>query len=246
VTIRFILVAPSHPANVGAAARAMKTMGHSSLWLVAPARFPHPEATALAAGADDVLAAARVVATLPEAIADCGLVLATSARSRSRCELPVLSPREAATRLLAAAARAGVTAEAAIVFGTERTGLSNEDLELCQAVVQIPSDPAYESLNLAQAVQILAYELRLAVGAAPVAGRRRAPLASSAELGHLRAHLAEVLVEIDFTDRLGGPHLMRRLTRLFGRVGLDRDEIGILRGILSAVQARRRRAGSER
>lgn len=237
--IRFILVATRHPGNIGAAARAMKTMGQGGLWLVAPECFPHAEATARASGADDVLARARVVATLAEAVADCGLVLGTSARLRSQYFWPVLTPREAAPRLAAA----GAAGEAAIVFGTERTGLSNADFDLCNGLVNIPSNPEYESLNLAQAVQILAYELRCAAGAAP-REPRRAALAPVAELERLRAHAGEVLTAIDFTDRRGGPHLLRRLARIFGRAALDQEEVNILRGILTAVQARRRRAGS--
>ncbi len=238
--IRFILVATRHPGNIGAAARAMKTMGQAGLWLVAPESFPDAEATARASGADDVLLRARVVATLAEAVADCGLVLGTSARLRSQYYWPVLTPREAAPRLAAA----GAAGDAAIVFGTERTGLSNADFDLCNGLVHIPSNPEYESLNLAQAVQILAYELRCAAGAPAPEPRRTAPLAPVAELERLRAHAGEVLAAIDFTDRRGGPHLLRRLARIFGRAALDQEEVNILRGILTAVQARRRRAGS--
>ena len=238
--IRIVLVAPSHPANIGAAARAMKTMGLTELWLVAPAAFPHPEATALAAGADDLLLAARVVTTLLEAVADCGLVYATSARSRAAFYWPSYTPREAATRLLAAAASNAV----AVVFGTERTGLSNVDLELCAGVVQIPADSNFESLNLAQAVQILAYELRCAREPPAAKRARGVALASTAELERLRAHLDQVLIEIDFTDRTGGAHLSRRLARVFGRAELDELEVNMLRGFLTAVQSRRRRAGA--
>ena len=217
----------------------MKAMGQRELWLVAPATFPHEDATARAAGADDVLAGARVVASLGDAVADCGLVYGTSARLRTQYYWPVASPREAAPRLLDAAARGG----AALVFGTERTGLSNADLELCHGLIHVPTDPDFGSLNLAQAVQILAYELRAAAGARAPPARRAAPLAPVAELERLRTHVDEVLTEIDFTDRNGGPHLLRRLSRIFGRAALDQHEVNILRGILTAVQARRRRAG---
>jgi tRNA (cytidine32/uridine32-2'-O)-methyltransferase len=240
VPIRFILVATRHPGNIGAAARAMKTMGQGELWLVAPAAFPHAAATALASGADDLLTRARVVASLAAAVADCGLVLGTSARLRTQYYWPALTPREAAPRLQAA----GAAGEAAIVFGPERTGLSNEHFDLCHGLVNIPANPQYESLNLAQAVQILAYELRLATRPAAPRPRRTAPLAPVAELERLRAHAGEVLAQIDFRDRRGGPHLLRRLARIFGRAALDQHEVNILRGILSAVQARRRRAGS--
>jgi tRNA (cytidine32/uridine32-2'-O)-methyltransferase len=240
VPIRFVLVAPRHPGNIGAAARAMSTMGLDELWLVAPASFPHAEATALAAGADALLARARVVATLREAVADCGLVYATSARPRTAYYWPELTPRAAAPRLLAAA----LDGPAAVVFGTERTGLTNEELELCAAVVRIPSSPEFESLNLAQAVQVLAYEIRCArEGPAPLPPRP-VPLAPSAELERLSAHLDEVLTEVGFTDRIRSPHLSRRFARIFGRAELDQHEVGMLRGFLAAVQARRRRAGS--
>ena len=162
MSIRFILVAPSHPGNVGAAARAIKTMGFEELWLVAPERFPHAEATALAAGADDVLDRARVVATLAEAVAGCNLVCGTSARLRTGSYWPGFTPREAAPKVL----EAGAEGVAAIVFGTERTGLTNTEFERCNFLIHIPANPAYESLNLGQAVQILAYELRCASDAA--------------------------------------------------------------------------------
>ena len=238
VFIRFVLVATSHPGNIGAAARAMKTMGQSDLWLVAPERFPHAEATAMAAGADDLLARATVVPTLREAVADCGLVLGTTARIRTQYYWPVLTPREAAPRLLAAAA----TGQAALVFGPERTGLTNEDCESCHALVNIPANPAYESLNLAQAVQILAYELRCATGAPTPVVPRPVPLATNQELALLYAHIDAVLEEIDFMDRAGGTHLRRRLERLVARAEIDQHEVSILRGFLAAVQARRRRA----
>ena len=238
--IRFVLVATRHPGNIGAAARAMYTMGLEELWLVAPESFPHAEATARAAGADALLARARVVASLKEAIADCGLVYATSARPRTAYYWPELSPREAAPKLLAAAG----SGHAAVVFGTERTGLSNEELEQCAALVRIPANPAFGSLNLAQAVQVLAYEIRCAGAEAEPRAPRAVPLAPATELERLNAHLAEVLAEVDFTDRNGGPHLGRRLARIFGRAELDQHEVNILRGLLAAVQARRRRAGS--
>jgi TrmH family RNA methyltransferase len=239
VPIRIVLVAVRHPGNIGAAARAMKTMGLARLTLVAPAVFPHADATARAAGADDVLAQARLVPTLAAAVADCGLVYATSARSRSQY-YPTLSPRAAAPRILAAAAGG----EVALVFGTERTGLTNTELALCQALVQIPAAPGFDSLNLAQAVQILAYELCCAAGTAVLPPARDPPLAPAVELERLYAHLEAVLKEVDFTDRNGGPHLLGRLQRVFARAELDQHEVNILRGVLAAVQSRRRRAGA--
>jgi TrmH family RNA methyltransferase len=240
VSIRFILVAPSHPGNIGAAARAMKTMGLDDLWLVAPERYPHAEATALASGASDVLQRARVVATLDEAVCDCALVLGTSARLRTGLYWPGFTPREAAPKLLEAAGE-GI---AAVVFGTERTGLTNAEFERCNALIHIPANPAYESLNLGQAVQIVAYELRCATELSVPRPRRLVPLAPAAELDLLTAHLDEVLAAVEFTDRAGGPHLLKRFARIFGRAELDQHEVNMLRGLLAAVLAKRRAAGS--
>ena len=231
--IRIVLARPSHPGNVGAVARAMKTMGLAELWLVAPAVRSGPEAVAMASGADDVLAAARTVPTLAEAIADCGLVLGTTARERSEYYWPVHTAREAAARLHGL----GPDTEAAVVFGTERTGLTNEELELCHALVHIPANPAYDSLNLAQAVQVVAYEIHVAADLPPRVPEREAPLATARELEGLYQHLEATLVATGFTDRRGGPHLMRRFKRIFGRAALDQLEVNILRGLLAAAQA---------
>jgi TrmH family RNA methyltransferase len=219
----------------------MKTMGQEDLWLVSPRSFPHADAVAMAAGADDVLARARVVSTLSEAVADCGLVLGTSARIRSSYHWPVSAPREAAPRLLEAAR----TGPVALVFGTERTGLTNEEFERCHALVHIPANPVYESLNLAQAVQILAYELMIAAGVEPPSARRVVPLATLSELDLLNAHFDRVLTEVGFTDRAGGPNLVKRLARIFNRAELDQHEVNILRGFLAAVEARGRTIGND-
>jgi TrmH family RNA methyltransferase len=240
VPVRIVLVAPSHPGNVGASARAMKNMGLDRLVLVRPQAFPHAEATAMASGADDLLARAQVVDTVEDAIRGCGLVYGTSARVRTQYYWPGFAPREAAPRLVAA----GREGDAAVLFGTERTGLTNEEIELCHGLIHIPANPAFESLNLSQAVQVVAYELRLAVDPAPPRPERDAPLAPVEELERLYAHFDQVLSEVDFTDRNGGPHLLRRLKRILGRAELDQLEVNILRGILSAVQSKRRRAGS--
>jgi TrmH family RNA methyltransferase len=216
----------------------MKTMGHDELWLVAPQSFPHAEALAMASGAADVLARARVVSTLGEAVADCGLVVGTSARLRTRYHWPVSSAREIAPRLLDAAQ----TGPVAVVFGTERTGLTNEEFERCHALVNIPANPEYESLNLAQAVQILAYELRMASTAERPAAKRLVPLATLDELDLLNAHFDRALTQVGFTDRAGGPHLVKRLARIFNRAELDQHETNILRGFLAAVEARCRGA----
>lgn len=237
--IRIVLVDTTHPGNIGAAARAMKNMGLQDLALVRPVSFPHAEATARASGADDLLATARVMDTLDAAIAGCGLILATTARQRVQ-HFTVLDPRTAAARLVEAAGqRMG-----AVVFGAERIGLTNEDLSRCHALLRIPANPEYESLNLAMAVQIVCYELYRASGAAPAAPERSLPLASAEEMQRFYAHLEEVLTEVEFTDRTqAGTHLMSRLRRLFNRAGLDENEVHILRGFLAAVQGRRRRAG---
>jgi TrmH family RNA methyltransferase len=240
--IRIVLVATSHPGNIGAVARAMKNMGLDDLALVAPESFPNAAATARASGAADLLAAARVHATLAEAVGDCGLVIGTTARAR-QLNWTILEPREAAPQILAAAGRGA----AAIVFGSERAGLTNDELALCNWLVTIPTATEYASLNLAMAVQILVYELWLArrtgTGAIDV---RDVPLASSDEVERLYGHLEQVLDEIEFRDRTGRGHLMARIRRLFNRAVLDQNELNILRGILTAVQGRRRPAGGRR
>jgi tRNA (cytidine32/uridine32-2'-O)-methyltransferase len=244
--IRIVLVEPSHPGNIGAVARAMKNMGLERLLLVNPRQFPHSEAIARASGADDVLTNARVVATLEEAIAGCGLVLATTSRPRDQY-FRVADVRDAAQRVLQEARRAPV----AVLFGSERAGLTNEQLEAAHLLIRIPASEAYPSLNLAMAVQIVTYELFRAresrTEAPPLddAERDVTPLASPEEMRRLYEHLAAVLDAIDFRDRTqGGTHLMARLRRLFQRAMLDRNEVNILRGILTAVQSRRRRAGA--
>ena len=238
--IRIVLVGPSHPGNIGAAARAMKNMALSELVLVNPRQFPHPEAVARASGADDVLAAARVVSSLAAALEGCGYVAATTSRDRDQY-FRVLDVREAAARLIAESH----TAPAAVVFGSERSGLSNEELESSHALIRIPASPAYASLNLAMAVQLVAYELYRARGvAAPPSAPLTAPLASAQEMERLYGHFATVLEEIDFRDRTqSGTHLMGRIRRLLQRAELDQNEVNILRGMLTAVQNRRRTAG---
>lgn len=238
--IRIVLVEPSHPGNIGAVARAMKNMGLEQLMLVSPRQFPHSEAVARASGADDVLAKAQVVGTVADAIAGCGLVVATTSRTRDQY-FRVADVRDAAERILLESRRG----PAAVLFGSERAGLSNEQLEAAHLLISIPASEAYPSLNLAMAVQVVAYELFRARGVqvdtAPAAG----PLADPVEMERLYEHLAQVLEEIDFRDRTqGGTHLMARLRRLFQRAALDRNEVNILRGILTAVQSRRRRAGA--
>ncbi|MCJ0825985.1 RNA methyltransferase [Luteimonas sp. 50] len=242
--IRVVLVGTQHPGNIGSAARAMKTMGLSRLALVAPERYPHADADALAAGADDVLAAASLHETLAAAVADCRLVLGCTARSR-RIALPEQSPREAAARALAEAGRG---AEVALVFGRERTGLDNDELQLCHGAVHIPANPDYSSLNLAAAVQVLAYELRMAwlqpgaVVESPAPAAAGEP-ASHAQLEGLFAQLAETLEAIDFHKGRAPQSALRKLRRLFLRSGLDAREVRLLRGVLADAQRMARLAG---
>ena len=242
LAIRIVLVETSHPGNIGASARAMKTMGFDDLVLVAPQEFPCAEATARASGADDVLSRARVVATLSEAIADCGFIVGASARSRS-LPWPTVDPRTCARTVVAEATHSTV----AIVLGPEHSGLTNEDLGRCQQLVQIPANSDYSSLNLAMAVQVLCYELRM-VGHAPAGAvdsvaseRREAPLATADELDGFHAHLEELLTEVGFLKLDHPKQLKLRLRRLFHRSRLDQIEINILRGVLAALDPRTQR-----
>ncbi|HWP94513.1 MAG TPA: RNA methyltransferase [Gammaproteobacteria bacterium] len=229
-----VLVGTTHPGNIGACARAMKNMGLGDLRLVAPARFPDPEASARAAGAEDVLARASVHATLEEAVADCTLVIGTSARRRA-LTWPELEPRACAERIRALPE----TNRAAIVFGRERTGLTNEELDRCAFLTVIPANPEYNSLNLAAAVQIIAYELFVA-GRHAAAPRERdldgEGLATAEEMEGFYAHLERVLAASGFLDPANPRHLLRRLRRLFGRAQPDRNELNILRGMLAAIE----------
>jgi tRNA (cytidine32/uridine32-2'-O)-methyltransferase len=238
-----VLVGTQHPGNIGAAARALKTMGFTRLVLVAPERFPHPEAVALAAGADDLLASAQQFETLADAVAGCRLVLGCTARSR-RIALDEFSPRAAARTL--AVARTG--ADAAIVFGRERTGLDNDELQLCHAAVHIPANPDYSSLNLAAAVQVLAYELRVAFSidsvpdashtarTTPGSETRSESPATHAELESFFAQLADTLDAIDFHKGRTPETAMRKLRRIFLRADLDARELRLLRGVLADAQ----------
>lgn len=221
----------------------MKNMALEELVLVRPRQFPDPEATARASGAHDVLGAARVVGTLAEALHGCGFVAATTSRERDQY-FRVLDVREAAPRIVTEALRAPT----AVVFGAERTGLTNEELETAHVLIRIPASDAYASLNLAMAVQVVAYELFRARGVrVPAAAPGAAPLASAADMQRLFEHLAQVLEQIDFRDRTqSGTHLMARIRRFLQRAELDENEVNILRGILTAVQSRRRAAGEHR
>jgi len=233
--VRIVLVGTTHPGNIGAAARAMRAMGLDRLTLVAPREFPSDEATARAAGAGEVLANARVCATLPEALAECRFAVGASARLRG-LSWSTVSPREVAPRLLAEA-RGG---EAAVVFGRESSGLSNDELACCHALLHIPTDPGFSSLNLAMAVQVVAYELRLAMLAGETQRmlERADPLATVEDLERFYAHLERTLVDAGFLDPANPRHLMLRLRRLFSRALPEEKEVRILRGILTALAPR--------
>jgi len=240
--IRVVLVNTSHPGNIGGAARAMKNMGLSRLVLVDPLDFPSHEANARASGADDVLANAQVVATLEEALVGTTVVLGTSARDR-RIPWPLLDPRECGAKSIEEAAQGG---EIALVFGREHAGLTNEELQRCHFHVHIPSNPDFSSLNLGAAVQVLAYEVRMAWLAAEgqasktekveVASVKSAELATSDEMERFYDHLEQSLVDIGFLDPQSPRHLMARLRRLYGRSSVNRAEMNILRGILTETQ----------
>lgn len=228
--IRFVLFEPTHPGNVGAVARAMKTMGLADLVLVNAAGHLDPEARARAAGAVDVLESARTAATLGEAVADCGLVVGASARHR-RLGIPEMAPRECAAELL----RAATSRPAAVVFGPERSGLANAELDLCSAIVYIPANPQYSSLNLAAAAQVIAWEIRSAAGVTLESPPPESPPATIEDMDLFYEHLQRVLLASGFLDPGNPRNLMRRLRRLFNRARLDQNELNILRGILAAV-----------
>ena len=234
--LRVVLSHTSHPGNIGAAARAMKTMGFDELVLVAPRHFPDPDATAMAAGAADVLQAARVVSTLEAAIAECTLAVGFSARGRDLSHAPA-ALRELAPEILAAA-KAGTVA---LVFGNETSGLSNDELLRCQRLAHIPANPAYSSLNLASAVQVACYELAATSGmhALPASG---APDAATGEdIEGFFAHLESAVHQTGFADPQNPGRFMERMRRLFARSGLERAEVKLLRGMLGAFEKKMRR-----
>ncbi|HWA14070.1 MAG TPA: RNA methyltransferase [Burkholderiales bacterium] len=235
--IRVVLCETTHPGNIGAAARAMKAMGLSRLVLVNPKAFPHPEAEALATGADDVLAAARVCASLEEALAGTVFAVASTARPRDLAH-EVVDCREACRRMAAEAA-----AEVALVFGTERSGLTAKQISQCQVIAMIPASEAFSSLNLAQAVQVFAYELRLAVAGAPqlrqhAGSREGAQLATHEEMEGLFAQLEQTFYATGFLDEKEPKRLMQRMRRLFARARAEKTEVNVLRGFLSAIRSK--------
>jgi len=233
VRIRIVMIETTHPGNIGACARAMKNMGLCQLYLVKPRRFPDAEATARSSGAIDILENAVMCDSLEQALEGCGVVVGASARRRS-IAWPELNPRECAEL----AAKHSMEADVAILFGRESSGLTNEELDRCGYLVHIPCNPDYSSLNVAAAVQVVAYELRMGF---------QAPLqslesewedlpATAEELEALYQHLEQALIEIDFLDPDKPRKLMRRLRRVFNRAALEKRELNILRGILTAAQ----------
>jgi len=234
--IRFVLVGTTHPGNIGAAARAMKTMGLSNLHLVEPKIYPSAEATARASGADDVLAMAMVHDSLDAALAGCQQVYGMSARLR-HLPVPVVNPREAVIRIQ----QSPDDAQIAIVFGREHSGLSNDELDRCQYLINIPANSEYSSLNLAAAVQVFAYELKMSFDPTIQTGRigENRESISADDMEYLYVHFEQALMTIGFLDPEKPRKLMRRLRRLFNRAELDRNELQILHGILRAAEKNR-------
>jgi TrmH family RNA methyltransferase len=236
--IRIVLVATTHPGNIGAAARAMKNMGLSDLALVTPKVFPSAEATARASGANDVLENARVFGRLEDAIADCHRVIGASARLRT-IAWPQLTPRACAELALTDADRH----KTAILFGREHAGLTNEELERCHYLLHIPCNPDFSSLNVAAALQVVAYELfQFAQLQEPGAEEEGAALATAEQMESFHGHLIQTLFDIGFLHaRKSSPSLTRKLRRIFNRAALEQTEIHMLRGILTTIQTRLKR-----
>jgi tRNA (cytidine32/uridine32-2'-O)-methyltransferase len=230
--VRIVLVETSHPGNIGGAARAIKTMGLEQLWLVRPGRYPDPQAEWRAAGALDVLDRAVVVDSLEAAIADCTLVVGTSTRAR-RIPWPLLTPHELGQQIRGESGERPI----AILFGREASGLTNDELQRCHLHLQIPANPAYPSLNLAMAVQVVCYELYQASfdGSSDVDAwdRELAPVAS---VDSLLKHLEDVLARVEFFDRDNPGQVMTRLRRLFTRIRPDETEVSMLRGALTEIE----------
>lgn len=230
--IRIVLVNTSHPGNIGATARAMKNMGLSRLYLVEPKIFPSDEAVSRASGATDILDAAEVVATLDEAIGDCQLVIGSSARER-HIPWPLVDPRQAAELV------AEQQSETALVFGREDRGLTNDELQRCHYHVHIPAVEAFSSLNLAAAVQVVAYEMRMQMlqreNGKTIETKWDRPMASVEELENMLTHLESVLGGTEFLDPKTPGKVMTRFRRLFQRAQLDQQEVGMLRGVFSSV-----------
>jgi TrmH family RNA methyltransferase len=237
IPVRIVLVDTSHPGNIGATARAMKTMGLHDLALVRPKHFPSDEAAARAAGAGDILDAASVHAELASAIADCGWVVGASARLRT-IAVPTVDPREAAATIWQRVPENRV----AVLMGPEQSGLTNDDLARCQQLVHIPTNPDFSSLNLAMAAQVISYELRMAAPnrlppEGPVSDSR---LATAAELEHLHEHLERLLTESQFLHPAHQKQVKLKLRRIFHKATLEYNELNILRGALTSLDPAKR------
>ena len=228
--IEFVLVEPSHPGNVGAAARAIGTMGFKNLVLVKPTKHPHPESRARSSGALDILLDARVCGTLEEAIADSSLVIGTTARQR-RISVPIDSIHECTQSIFESSLKQKVS----IIFGPETSGLSNNDIDRCNRLVYIPTGEIHSSLNLSMAVEVIAYQLNLAFFGLEE-GQETRDLASGKEMELFYEHLEDVLLETGFLNPTNPKQLMRRLKALFNRAQLDDNEVNIMRGILTSYQ----------
>lgn len=245
--IRIVLCQTSHPGNIGSTARAMKTMGFKHLYLVQPAKYPNEQATAMAAGADDVLNNAIVTETLSEALMGCGFAIGLSARKRY-LSLETVNARDAALQANVYAA----TQPVAFVFGTEMSGLTNAELDCCQLLSMIPANPEYSSLNLSMAVQLVCYELRMLAlasaldspsglsAAAPTDMANVNPLATNEELERFYAHLEETLLHIGYLNPKAPKKLFERMRRLYSRARLEKEEINLLRGVLTLTLAPRK------
>lgn len=232
--VRVVLVRTSHPGNIGAAARAMKTMGLERLYLVEPHSFPDPVADARASGANDVLDGARVVASLAEALEGTVMAAALTARRRE-WSVPIRLAREAAPELVALS-RGG---DVALVFGPETSGLTNDEVALCTMPVSIPANPAFSSLNLGAAVQLLCYELRMAALAPQAPAQTLPEAATFDEIEGFHRHLERAMTASGFYDPANPKRLLPRVRRLFGRIRLEREEVNILRGIIGALERKR-------
>ena len=239
--IRIILIETSHPGNIGSAARAMKTMGLSQLYLVKPKKFPDEQAVAMSANATDILDNAIVVESLADALTGCQLVVGSSARHARTLSWEVVNPRECAQKAIQQAASGGV----ALVFGRESSGLTNQELALCHYLVHIPTNPEYSSLNVASAVQILSYECRMAsfdeaekaLDASPaLPTKNNQELVTADDMEAYYQQLEAALIAVNFLDPSNPRYLMIRLRRLYNRIRLTRSELNILRGVLSAFQ----------
>lgn len=232
-TIRIVLVSPSHPGNIGAVARAMKTMELTNLYLVTPKKFPHVDATARAAGADDVLEHAVITNSLTEAIKDCQVIFGTSARPRV-LSLPRLNPKQAAQIIN----EIKPPNQIAIVFGRENNGLSNEELELCNYQIYIPTNPNFYSLNLAAAVQLITYEIKMVKQLELATESTMLDFATSEAIQSFHQHLKETLTAIGFLKPKSPKRVLTKLKLLFNRTQLEKNEVNILRGILTSIQTK--------